>query len=106
MEPNVGQKYFGMRTERWPAYRIGSSESPPDYLGRIRSELASLEGAARIQWTGRRIWSSHTYPGGCWICEVFGLVHALLGLLEESFPSERLDSFLGSSAEGEDIKTG
>lgn len=106
MEANVGQKYFGMRTERWPAYRIGSSESVPDFLGRIRSELATLEGAARIQWTGRRIWSSHTYPGGCWICDVYGIVHALLGLLEESYPSEGIDTELVVSTEGEDIKTG
>lgn len=106
MEANVGQKYFGMRTERWGTYRIGSSESVADYLGRIRGELASLEGAARIQWTGRRIWSSHTYPGGCWICEAYGLVHALLFLLEESYPSEAAVTEPSVGAEGEDIKTG
>lgn len=88
MEPNVGQKYFGMRTERWSQYSIGDGEPVPNFLGRIRAELASLEMAARIQWTGRRIWSTHTYPGGCWVCDVFGLCHGLLGLLEESFPSE------------------
>lgn len=88
MEYNVGQKYFGMRTERWPVFRIGDGEPISEYLRRVRAELATLEGAARIQWSGRRIWSSHTYPGGCWICDGFGLVHALLGLLEESFPSE------------------
>lgn len=105
MESNVGQKYFAMRTERWGTYRIGVGEPVSEFLGRTRAELASLEGAARIQWTGRRIWSSHTYPGGCWVCDVFGLVHALLGLLEDSFPSEAASGEVVRRGE-EEINTG
>lgn len=86
MEYNVGQKYFGMRTERWGQYRIGDGEPVSEFLRRIRAELATLEMAARIQWTGRRIWSSHTYPGGCWVCDTYGLCHGLLDLLEGAYP--------------------
>lgn len=106
MESNVGHKYFALRTERWSTYRIGDGEPVAEYLRRIRSELSALENASRIQWTGRRIWSSHTYPGGCWICDVIGLVHGLLGLLEESYPSVDPSSEVESEPKEEDISTG
>ena len=106
MEYNVGNKYFGMRTERWPTYRAGDGEPIAEYLRRVRTELSTLEMAARIQWTGRRIWSSHTYPGGCWICDLAGLCHGLLELLEDAYPSEapdREDSETINMAESSDI---
>lgn len=72
-----------MRTENWVRYKKGDSENLSDYCSRIRAELSQLELAARIQWTGRRVWGSHTYAGGCWICDSFGVPHALLRVLEE-----------------------
>ena len=77
-----------MRSENWARYRIGDSESVPSFLMRIRSELANLENASRVQWTGRRVWGTHTYSGGCWICDGFGVIHGLLALLEEGYPQE------------------
>lgn len=78
----------GMRTENWGRYRIGSGESVNGYLQRLRAELSNLENASRIQYTGRRVWGTHVYPGGCWICDTFGVAHGLLALLEEGFPGE------------------
>lgn len=77
-----------MRSENWARYRIGSSEPVSEYLMRIRAEVATLENASRVQWTGRRTWGTHLYPGGCWICDGFGVIHGLLALLEEAHPDE------------------
>lgn len=57
-----------------------------DYLSRVRAELASLEMASRVQYNGRRTWGTHMYPGGCWICDAFGLVHGLLAVLDAAYP--------------------
>lgn len=78
-----------IRTENWHRYRIGAGEGVTDYLGRIRAELAQLENLSRIQWTSRVPWRTHTAPSGCWICDLTGVVHGLLALLDDMYPQEQ-----------------
>jgi len=71
-----------IRTENWNRYKIGSGEPVSDYSKRMRAELHNLELAGRIQWSGRRVWSTHSSPGGCWICDSFGVISGLLYTLD------------------------
>lgn len=72
-----------IRTENWNRYYIGSGEALDSYCRRIRAELEQLELASRIQWSGRRVWSTHSSPGGCWICDSIGASRGLLRTLEQ-----------------------
>lgn len=77
-----------IRTENWHRYKVGKYEPPGEYLMRIRAEVAQLENLSRNQWTGPRVWRTHTAPGSCWICDTFGAVHGLLAYLEWAYPQE------------------
>lgn len=106
-EQNKRIEMAALRLERLPGLRRGEGESALGYLGRIRSQLDQLAIAARSQWTGRRTWSTHTYPGGCWICDQFALTYAVLEELgryyeiEESSILDQQDALRGLTEDKE-----
>jgi len=103
--------YDAIRLERMESLRRGEGESARGYCHRVRGVLDQLALAGRIQWTGRRTWSTHTYPGGCWICDTFAVGYAFLEELvryseleEEDIASrQEVDEYVRSK-EGEKVE--
>lgn len=71
-------EYNALRLECMEGLRRAEGESLLGYCARLEAFLANRETAARSQWTGRRTWSTHTYPGGCWICDLVAISRSML----------------------------